>query len=230
MPTNQDSNLNTCTEQITEENYIPYEVYIKSHLQSNGYEFDDFKNLSNVDFKEKYSVDRNIVNKKAIETYKTDYELHYLYAKKIYEEKNKDKIAQMNRQKEIKQEYLNTREDGMIKMIQTQTNYDYDTAKKLLLEKNHNYLQVIREYLSGDGENKSISSNSDTKKESFNQEIYCQIRDFMDDVNRQYEKRKIQKAEYEKKIQQIQQQRQMYQDISENTVIENKIIKNPETI
>lgn len=208
------------TSMITEKNYIPYDVYIKEHLKSNGIQFEDFTNLSPEDFKKKYTKERSVINTNAIETYKSEYKEHYLFAKKKYEEKMKH----MNHQKNLRKEYLKTREEGMIKMIQSQTSYDYDTAKQLLIDRKHNYLEVIREYLSDRGENKSISNDETTENPSpntLNQEIYSQIRTFMDDVNRQYEQRKQQKAILAEKIQRQQQQQQHINPIPQNEKIED---------
>ena len=85
-------------------------------------------------------------------------------------------------------ENTNTREEEIIKLVQRQTNYDEDTVKEKLKEHNNNYINVIKEYIVG------TTKKEETKEEikkSVNQQIFGEIRGFMDDVNKKFEHRKV---------------------------------------
>ena len=92
---------------------------------------------------------------------------------------------------------------GAIALIVSQTNYTEDEAKEKLIKWNYDYMSAIKEYL-------NPNFNKKEKKEpvkSLNQRTMNEIRHFMDDVNRGYEKRKkreeyikIKEQEYKHKI------------------------------
>ena len=82
------------------------------------------------------------------------------------------------------------RYEGAIALIKSQTNYTEEEAKKKLTEWNGNYMNVIKEYL-----NPNFNKKKETKKISKNKKIIKGIRNYMDDVAIQYEKRKKMKEE-----------------------------------
>ena len=77
--------------------------------------------------------------------------------------------------------------DERIEMIMRQTDYDKIVAEQKLEQHKNNVMDVIREYLT-DG--KPINTNLQTNNLSKNQQIYKEIRTFMDDAAREYEKNK----------------------------------------
>ena len=72
-----------------------------------------------------------------------------------------------------------------IEIIMRQTNYDKDLATKKLIEWEHNYINVIREYM-----NPSFQEKKTVKKKSIQQNVISEIRNFMDTVSMGYEERK----------------------------------------
>jgi hypothetical protein len=71
-------------------------------------------------------------------------------------------------------------------MVSRQTNYADDIILKKLEEHNYDPLIVIREYMG-----LPIISNANNKiKESNNQQIYCEIRSFMDTATKAYNEKK----------------------------------------
>jgi len=77
--------------------------------------------------------------------------------------------------------------DERIEMIMRQTDYDKIVAEQKLEQHKNNVMDVIREYLT-DG--KPINTNLQTNNLSKNQQIYKEIRTFMDDAAREYERKK----------------------------------------
>ena len=77
---------------------------------------------------------------------------------------------------------------GHIKIIVSQTNYTVDEAKKKLNEWNGEYMNVIREYL-----NPNFNAPKKEKVMPVNQKIMTEIRNFMDDINREAFKKKNKK-------------------------------------
>ena len=80
-----------------------------------------------------------------------------------------------------------------IEMIMRQTDYDKVTAEQKLEQHKNNVMDVIREYLT---EGKPIN-NLQKNNLSKNQQIYKEIRTFMDDAAREYEKNKENKENAE---------------------------------
>jgi hypothetical protein len=73
-----------------------------------------------------------------------------------------------------------------INIVVSQTNYDLEIAKKKLKEWNNDYELVIKEYL-----NPNFMEKKEIKKEiSLNQKIMSEIRDFMDECNVSYDKKR----------------------------------------
>ena len=88
-----------------------------------------------------------------------------------------------------------------IKIIMRQTNYDEDLATKKLLEWNHNYVNVIREYM-----NPSFQDKKEVKKKSVQQNVISEIRNFMDNVSLGYEERKAAQKNKEEENKRIQEE------------------------
>ena len=93
------------------------------------------------------------------------------------------------------EKYKQMKREGIIKIIQRQTDYDIETAIKKLDFWDGNYLYVIKEWL-----NPNFNNKKDEKpaKKSKNQMKWGEIRNFMDDVNHQQLWRKRQKEHIEK--------------------------------
>lgn len=116
---------------------------------------------------------------------------------------------------ELKNALIEKKKYEIICMVIRQTNYDYITAKEKLESVNGNYLQVIKDFLQP--EKKEMKSIVEKKNISTNQMIYNEIRGFMDNSVKQYEKRKeyTQKMmEYQEKLQR--QKERLLQDNSAN--------------
>tara|TARA_B110000444_G_scaffold260490_1_gene307669 strand:- start:3182 stop:3448 length:267 start_codon:yes stop_codon:yes gene_type:complete len=75
--------------------------------------------------------------------------------------------------------------DNLIQMIINQTNYDKEKAVIKLQEWEGNYINVIKEYL-----NPNFQDKKPIVKKSVNQQMMSQIRNFMDDISKQHEERK----------------------------------------
>lgn len=75
--------------------------------------------------------------------------------------------------------------DNSIQMIINQTNYDEEKAKIKLQEWEGNYINVIKEYL-----NPNFQNKKPIVKKSVNQQMMSQIRNFMDDISKQHQERK----------------------------------------
>jgi hypothetical protein len=93
-------------------------------------------------------------------------------------------------------------QEELCNMIMRQTNYTEDETIEKLKEHNNNYMQVIKEYMCADTENKIEEKPKD---KSVNQEIYSQIRHLMDDAASSY---RIKKENEEK--------RALYQEYLQN--------------
>ena len=102
----------------------------------------------------------------------------------------------MSEAKKTKKEIKN---DEIIKLVMRQTDYDKDKVIEKLKEWDNNYINVIKEYMNPNFQNKK----QEKKFVSKNQQVYGEIRNFMDVANRNYEMRK----KRSEKIKQIQQQR-----------------------
>ena len=79
-----------------------------------------------------------------------------------------------------------TREKEVINLIIRQTDYTEEEASLKLKQWNNNYINVIKEYLNPDFNEKQ----KETKTKTLNQQMMGEIRNFMDDVYIKYENRK----------------------------------------
>ena len=85
-------------------------------------------------------------------------------------------------------ENTNNRKEEIIKLIIRQTNYDTKTIEQKMKEHDNNYINVIKEYVVG---TIKTEKNKEEIKKSVNQQIFGEIRGFMDNVNTQYENRNV---------------------------------------
>ena len=76
--------------------------------------------------------------------------------------------------------------DDLVQIIINQTNYDEEKAKIKLQEWEGDHINVIKEYLNPDFRNKKNTG----KKQSVNQQMMSQIRNFMDNISKEHQKRK----------------------------------------
>ena len=102
----------------------------------------------------------------------------------------------MSEAKKTKQEIRN---DEIIKLVMRQTDYDKDKVIEKLKEWDNNYINVIKEYMNPNFQNKK----QEKKFVSKNQQVYGEIRNFMDTANAGYLRRKEEeekKTEYLKNV------------------------------
>ena len=108
----------------------------------------------------------------------------------------KDASGELQRRREeAMKKQIEERKKALIDLIMRQTDYDEETANIKLTQWNNNYLNVIKEYMNPNFQEQPKEEIKTTK----NQMIYGEIRNFMDDVNRQALWRKRQKIQMEKK-------------------------------
>jgi hypothetical protein len=69
--------------------------------------------------------------------------------------------------------------DEILNIIIRQTTYTFDEAKNKLIEHNNNYVSVINEYINP---NNIAHKKSVTPNKSTNQQIYYEIRKFLDNT------------------------------------------------
>jgi hypothetical protein len=97
---------------------------------------------------------------------------------------------------EAMQQKIEIRQKAMIELVMRQTDYTEEVAKMKLVEWSGNYLNVIKEYMNPQFQQKKVVEPESTTK---NQMIYGEIRTFMDGVNREQINRKHQKEQLEQK-------------------------------
>ena len=99
------------------------------------------------------------------------------------------------RSEAVVQEKHEERKNAIIELVMRQTNYSKEIASEKLSQWDNNYLHVIKEYMDPDFQKEKIVNKSNTK----NQMIYGEIRNFMDDVNKQQIQRKRQAEQHEQR-------------------------------
>ena len=116
------------------------------------------------------------------------------------------KIMDMSGEELIKQraeameKQIATRRQAMIELIMRQTDYTEEVARIKLEYWKNNYLHVIKEYMNPNFQDKLKTPTPSSTK---NQMIYGEIRNFMDDVNKQQLQRK-------RRTEQLEQQKTAY--------------------
>ena len=119
---------------------------------------------------------------------------------------NEMKIVDISGEELIKQraeameKQISARRQAMIELIMRQTDYTAEVARIKLEYWKNNYLHVIKEYMNPNFQDKSETPPPSSTK---NQMIYGEIRNFMDDVNKQQLQRK-------RRAEQIEQQKAAY--------------------
>jgi len=111
----------------------------------------------------------------------------------IVEVKDASGELQLQREEALKQK-IEVRKKALVDLVVRQTDYDEDKAMIKLIEWNYNYINVIKEYMNPNFRAVKKEEKTGTK----NQMIYGEIRNFMDDVNKQALYRKRQKEKMEK--------------------------------
>ncbi len=86
---------------------------------------------------------------------------------------------------------IQKKHEEIINLVKRQTDYSEDVIKEKLESNNYNYMLIIEEYLGITKENCATTrfNNTDEDK-TVNQQIYSNIRHFMDNNIKQYENRK----------------------------------------
>ena len=92
-------------------------------------------------------------------------------------------IAIREKQQQLQQQRQQQRQEALIDLVSRQTDYDRATIETKLKEWDNNYLNVIKEFMNPNFKKIPASKPSNQSK---NQMIYGEIRNFMDDVNRQH--------------------------------------------
>tara|TARA_Y100000996_G_scaffold346769_1_gene284982 strand:+ start:7262 stop:7660 length:399 start_codon:yes stop_codon:yes gene_type:complete len=105
----------------------------------------------------------------------------------------------------------NKRKEEIIKLIMRQTDYTKEQCEEKLLEWNNNYLNVIKEYINPDFYKKQQKNRVYNSR---NQGIMTEIRGFMDNINKEYYRKKEAGERYKKFLQQ-----QHFRKQAENTKI-----------
>ena len=114
-----------------------------------------------------------------------------------------------------KREQKNKRQEEIIKLIMRQTNYTEEQCETKLLEWNNNYLNVIKEYINPDFYKKKPKTYT-----SRNQGIMTELRGFMDNINREYYRKKEAGERYKKFLEQ-QHFRKQSENIKVNDISNN---------
>jgi len=89
------------------------------------------------------------------------------------------------------------RQEEIIKLIMRQTNYSKEECETKLLEWKNNYLHVIKEYINPD-----FYKTKPKIYNSRNQGVMTEIRGFMDNINKDYYKKKEAREHYKKILEQ----------------------------
>lgn len=116
-----------------------------------------------------------------------------------------------------------TKNDRYVKMlafVKSQTDYDEKTIEEKLKKWNNNYMHVIKEYLNP---NFNPNKTKTVEKKTVNQRVLSEMRNFMDNVQSQYQKRKKEKEMYEmylQKMHAIQLKKQQEEKKRLSTVVE----------
>lgn len=127
------------------------------------------------------------------------------------------------------------RQEEIIKLVLRQTDYDRENVLKKLEKWDNNYLYVIKEYMNP---NFNPSKKQEKKFSSNNQQVFGEIRSFMDNANKQYYKRKkqeeknkqIQQALYLRYLKQQKEKAAKKAKTNLEPICENKIIEDAEVI
>ena len=140
-------------------------------------------------------------------------------------EKNSEEVTVTDSSNNIsKQAMIEEKKKQITLLVCRQTNYSEEEAKRCLEKCKYNYISVIKNYMKKEQDNNDTSKakTSDKEIKSVNQEIFSQIRTFMDNGVKKYERNKRMIEMY--KQQQEKQQQQKQQQEQQNTDSVNKKI------
>jgi NACalpha-BTF3-like transcription factor len=156
--------------------YYAYDDYFKDYLKRNKIEGKEFEGYEI----EKRKTMMLKIQKEYRKEYPEDYKIELKKREELYEKEKKKKEEEM---KEAKEEYERIKKEEIIQLVLRQTTYNYEEVKERLEDNKYNYLELLREYM-------EISKKEEKKDKSVNQEIYSQLRSFMDYGTRKYYKNK----------------------------------------
>ena len=105
--------------------------------------------------------------------------------------KKLDKVIE-HKMKIIKKrnQIIKNRQRELAKFVMCQTNYTEEEALLKLKLEEYNYMKVIRDYMNPNKEKEKNNTTKKSIKKSINQRMMGEIRKFMDDGMKQYERRK----------------------------------------
>ena len=110
--------------------------------------------------------------------------------KKQTDEREKEEYEKKKAEYEKKKaEYEKKKAEETISLILRQTDYDREMAEKKMKEWENNYINIIKEFMDPNFKENYLKKMKAPIK-SVNQNVMGEIRNFMDDVNKQYTYRK----------------------------------------
>lgn len=96
---------------------------------------------------------------------------------------------------------MDTKEyDRLFNIVKCQTDFSDDIIHSKMKEYNNDYLKVIKEYMNITKETSSTVKYNTRENVSINQQIYHNIREFMDTAVNDYEIRKLDKDSNNEKM------------------------------
>ena len=158
-----DISNNTEIDISKDNNFYNYDTFFRDYLCEIDIDKQEFPNIE----KDK----RVKILLESQKEYKSRYPNEYEKELKIRTEKYNKHQLEM---KKAKEEYDNLKKEEIIKMVMRQTDYEYENTKELLENNNYDYLDIIKNYISGEKREKREKETT-----SINQQIYSQLRNFM---------------------------------------------------
>ena len=166
-------------------NYYNFDQFFENFLNNKNITLEIFNSyLKSTNNEDKVNA-RNLLLE-ARNVYKNDYSDDYIKEvekQKLIAEHKKKLQLELQKEKEI------IKKEEIIQLVIRQTEYNYEEAKELLEQNNYKYLDIIKSYISGNNNQniKETTQQNKTSNLSTNQQIYSQIRSFMDYGSRRYE-------------------------------------------
>jgi len=151
--------------------YFTFGSFVQQKCQQDNVSVQDLMNASDDAFGEKYGFSKSEFHTLCVSAYKSQYPSDYDMHVSLFEKKQQAVIAAQKKQ-------LDDFKQNSIDIVLRQTDYDRETAIEKLEAANYVAMNVIKEYLTGGVE--VVGSNKPTENLSTNQQIYKQIREFMD--------------------------------------------------
>lgn len=110
--------------------------------------------------------------------------------------------------------------ENIINLVINQTNYTRDEAVEKLKTWNGNYVNVVKEYL-----NPNFQDKKEQKKLTKNQQVMAGIRNFMDEASKNYEKRKAYQKQLNAYKAKLQQDKQFQKQVETEAKRKQEIFK-----